>query len=211
MRISNKQASKMRRKNNMIYCGIDLAGSPKRNTGICFLNKENSIVLCTTVHSDEEILSLTKKYEPKVVAIDAPLSLPKGRKSIDERSNIHFRKCDLELRKMGIKFFPITLGPMRILTKRGIEIKKKLEKLGFIVIETFPGAVQDILGIPRKTKGREKLLEGIKKLGIKGVKDDFNSDELDAITCAIIAKLYDEKNYLEIGDKNEGTIILPKV
>ena len=194
----------------MIYCGLDLAGSEKRKTGICFLDKRMKIIFCSSVYSNEEIIRLIKKFKPKVVAIDAPLSIPKGRKSLDERSNIHFRKCDLELRKMGIKFFPITLGPMRSLTKRGIKIKNILEKMGFTVIETFPGGAQDILNIPRKTKGKEKLYDGLKKLGIKGLKKSFNHDELDAITCAIVAKFFDEGNYLEIGDKDEGTIILPK-
>ena len=50
---------------------------------------------------------------------------------------------------MKIKFFPITLGPMRQLTLRGLALKEKLEKVGLRVFETYPGAVQDLWGIPR--------------------------------------------------------------
>jgi predicted nuclease with RNAse H fold len=111
---------------------------------------------------------------------------------------------------MKIKFFPITLGPMRKLTERGIRLKKIFEKMGFKVIETFPGAAQDILKIPRR-KEKEKLRKGLIKIGIKGIKKEMSEHELDAITSAFVGKLYLEGNYLAIGDPKEMLIILPKV
>ena len=51
---------------------------------------------------------------------------------------------------MGIKPFPITLGPMRKLTVRGIHLKNILETKNFTVIETYPGGGQDVLGIPQE-------------------------------------------------------------
>ena len=111
----------------MKILGIDLAGSEKRKTGICILN-ENLEAICFYVFKDKEILDLVKKEKPDLISIDAPLSLPKGRKSLKRKSKIHFRECDKELWKFGIKFFPITLGPMRKLTERGIKLKKILEK-----------------------------------------------------------------------------------
>ena len=104
--------------------GIDLAGVEKRPTGFCFL--EGMKVKTSLLFTDEEIIEEVKKAKPSIVAIDAPLSLPKGRKSIEERTDIHLRECDRELLRRGIKFFPITLGPMRKLTERGIKLKKKL-------------------------------------------------------------------------------------
>lgn len=192
------------------FMGIDLAGSERRNTGMCVIDNSFRIIHLSVKHTDKEIIDIVKKYKPKVIAIDAPLSLPKGREDIDTNNGIHFRKCDLELRRMKIKFFPITLGPMRMLTKRGIELKSKLEKMKYKVIEAFPGAVQDILDIPRKTRGVEKLRRGLIEFGIKNIPEDATHDELDAITCAIIAKYYYDGTYLEIGDSDEGTIILPK-
>jgi len=43
---------------------------------------------------------------------------------------------------------------MRALTKRGMRLKSKLERLGTKVIETYPGAIYDILGINRKKPQR---------------------------------------------------------
>jgi predicted nuclease with RNAse H fold len=192
----------------MKILGIDLAGSEKRKTGICILN-ENLEANCFCVFKDKEILNLIKKEKPDLIAIDAPLSLPKGRKSLKRKSKIHFRECDRELWKFGIKFFPITLGPMRKLTERGIKLRKILEKK-YKVIEVYPGATQDILKIPRKQKGLEKLKKGLEKIGIKILKEKVCGDELDAITCAFTGFLYLKEKFLAIGDEKEGQIILPK-
>jgi predicted nuclease with RNAse H fold len=193
----------------MKIIGIDLAGSEKRNTGICILD-ENLNAKSFILKKDKEILDLVKREKPDLIAIDAPLTLPRGRKSIKKKSNIHFRNCDKELFKLGIKFFPITLGPMRMLTERGIKIRKILEKK-YKVIEVYPGATQDILKIPRKQKGLRKLLNGLKKLGIKIERKKLNGDELDAITAAYTGYLFLKGKAIEIGNKNEGTIIIPKI
>jgi len=192
----------------MKILGIDLAGSEKQKTGICILN-EKLEADCFCLFKDKEILDLIEKEKPSLVAIDAPLSLPKGRKSLKRKSKIHFRECDKELWKLNIKFFPITLGPMRKLTERGIRLRKILEKK-YKVIEVYPGASQDILKIPRKQKGLKKLKMGLEKLGIKILKKNPNNHELDAITCAFTGFLYLKGKYREIGNKKEGQIILPK-
>ncbi|HME19265.1 MAG TPA: hypothetical protein VKF15_06005, partial [Nitrososphaerales archaeon] len=132
--------------------GIDLAGSEKRDTGFCSMDVR---MLCSTsvLHTDDEILEKTTAAHPMVVSIDAPLFLPRGRESLEVRGPPHFRECDLELRRMRIRFFPISLGPMRMLTARGMRLRAELEREGLEVIESFPGAIQDILGIPRKQAG----------------------------------------------------------
>jgi len=194
----------------MIVIGIDLAGSERRNTGICILN-ENLDAKCFVVHKDEEILDLIEKFKPDLIAIDAPLSLPKGRKSLDRREKIHFRECDKKLFELGIKFFPITLGPMRMLTKRGIRLRKFLEKNGYKVIEVYPGATQDILKIARKNVSLKKLREGLEKLGIKIEKRELTHDELDAITAAFTGYLHLKGMSLSLGNEKEGIIIVPKI
>lgn len=136
----------------MKVIGIDLAGSPLRNTGICAL-RGMTVTKFATVNTDEQIMEFASSVEPDVIAIDAPLNLPPGRKSFEDRNGEHFRKCDRELLKRGIRFFPITLGPMRSLTIRGILLKKNLRRLGSKVIEIYPGAAQDVWKIARKQGG----------------------------------------------------------
>jgi uncharacterized protein len=189
--------------------GLDLAGSPRRNTGICLL-RGMTITSCATVHSDEEILAFIEAARPFLVAIDAPLSLPPGRTSLEERNGEHFRSCDRELQKRGIRFFPITLGPMRSLTMRGIRLKDLLVHLGLAVIEIYPGAAQDIWKIARKQRGLPFLRRGLEKLGLKGLARTMNGDELDAATGALVGRLYLKGQAEVLGNVTEGALVIPR-
>jgi len=196
------------RKKSPTIVGIDLAGSPKRNTGICTL-RGMTITRYATVNIDKEILDFVEAARPAIVAIDAPLNLPPGRKTIEDRNGEHFRPCDRELLKRGIRFFPITLGPMRSLTLRGIALKKKLARRGYNVIEMYPGAAQDVWKIARKQDGLPKLRRGLERLGLKGLEKTMNGDELDAITGALVGKLFLQGKAEVLGNFRQGAIVVP--
>jgi uncharacterized protein len=187
--------------------GIDLAGVETRPTGFCALRglSAQTAVLFT----DRDIIEKTLTSRPKIVAIDAPLYLPPGRVSLEDRNGPHLRQSDRELLKMGIKFFPATLGPMRKLTARGMKLRILFEEVGLRVIEAYPGGAQDVLGIPRKQKGLDKLLAGLQALGILDLNRGMNDHELDAATCAFIGKMFLEGKAVEYGTPGEG-IVLPK-
>jgi predicted nuclease with RNAse H fold len=99
---------------------------------------------------------------------------------------------------------------MRVLTKRGIAMKQSLEKHGFEVIEVFPGATQDVLGLPRKQHDLHGLIRGLRKLGLRGVANTATGDEADAVTCALTGLLYVQGKHEALGDAGEGQIIVPK-
>ncbi len=199
----------LKKRKTTVVVGVDLAGSPKRNTGICLL-KGMTVTTWATVHSDDEALSFIERARPDLVAIDAPLNLPPGRKSLEERTGEHFRPCDRELLRRGIRFFPITLGPMRSLTMRGIALKDILLHRGNQVIEIYPGAAQDIWKIGRKQKGLAALRRGLEKLGLKGLTRDMNGDELDAVSGALVGRLYLKGLAEVLGNFREGAIVIPK-
>jgi uncharacterized protein len=191
----------------MSVVGLDLAGVQTRPTGYCKLidmTAETAILF-----TDEEILAKVQEVQPKIVAIDAPLSLPLGRKSIEERNTEHLREADRELLKRGIKFFPITLGPMRKLTTRGLQLKAALAERGFASIEAYPGGAQDVLGIPRKQKGLDKLKAGLEKQGILGLRDGLSDHELDAATCALVGKMFIEGKAITYGVPERGIVMPP--
>ncbi len=169
-----------------VVVGIDLAGSPRRPTGVCVLRGLRAHT--HIAFSDEDILDAVHHARPDLVPIDAPLSLPKGRRTISDRSGEHFRDCDLALRRLGIRFFPVTLGPMRMLTERGLALKAKIRAMGCRAIECYPGAAQDVWEIPRQHQNRKKLLAGLKKLGVRGLTETVTSDELDAATAALVGR-----------------------
>lgn len=187
--------------------GVDLAGVHFRPTGICFLQRFEAST--SLLYSDEEILDYVLKEKPDLVAIDAPLTLPPGRRSIHDLNDSHFRVCDLELKRRGIPFFPITLGPMRSLTERGIELRRKLERLRIQVIEIYPGGAQDLWRIPRARHGIGKLRSGLRQLGIKGLKKEATAHELDAATGALVGQFFLQGQAQVFGNFATGAIIMP--
>jgi len=113
---------------------------------------------------------------------------------------------------MRIKFFPITIGPMRQLTARGMRLMKRLQRGGIRVVETFPGAAQDVLGMPRKQHNLRALQDALMRSGCKGdvVGHPLTGDELDAVNCALVARGFANNNYVAIGDPSEILMILPR-
>jgi predicted nuclease with RNAse H fold len=187
--------------------GIDLAGVSTRPTGICILKGTQSQT--SLVYTDDEILNIANIHHPAVIAIDAPLSLPLDRKTIEDRSGKHLRFCDRVLLRRKIKFFPVTIGPMRSLTRRGMALKTRLESQEYRVIEVYPGGAQDLLSIPRKQKGIDKLKVGLEELGITGLRNDLSDHELDAVTAAYVGKLHLEGKAEVYGNFEEGAIVMP--
>ncbi len=195
------------RRNSCKVAGIDLAGVSHRPSGCCLLDglKADTKLLYT----DEEIIDWVRKEKPELIAIDAPLTLPPGRKSIDERNESHYRPCDMELRRRKIPFFPITLGPMRVLTKRGIKLREVLERAGFRVVEIYPGGAQDIWHIPRAKRSLSGLRDGLRKRGISGLKKQCTDHELDAASGALVGLQFLQGKAEVYGDKKTGAIIMP--
>jgi len=191
---------------------VDLAGSPRRDTGVCDLEGPRRL-RATTLHSDPEILEHVRRAEPDLVVIDAPLSIPRGRSTIEDRSGPHLRACDRVLLARRLPFFPITLGPMRMLTVRGMDLAAKLRESGLRVVEGYPGASQDILGLPRKSAGVPLLQRRLRALGLGGDlgRRRLSHDELDAVTIAWVGWQFQKEQKGElIGDPDEGVMLLPE-
>jgi len=192
-----------------VIVGLDLAGSPKRPTGFCILRGHEAET--TDLYSDEEILAAVVEARPALVAIDAPLHLPPGRSSIHERNDSHYRPCDLELRRRKIPFFPITLGPMRGLTERGMRLRTQFEALGIRTVEMYPGGAQDVWRIPRAGRDRTGLRRGLARLGLKGLREHCSSHALDTATGALVGLLFLRGRAEVLGDFDSGAIIMPRV
>ena len=199
-----------KQQSRLMAVGIDLAGSEKRDTGFSVMD-ERLHCSAMVLHTDAEILSATLAAKPGVVSIDAPLFLPRGRASLEIKGPPHFRECDKELLRMHIRFFPISLGPMRMLTARGMRLRSILESEGLEVIESFPGAIQDLLGMPRKQRGLGLLWKALASYGVTfdGKGTELGGDELDGITSALVGLKYLRGDYRAIGDPEEGLMILP--
>ena len=101
---------------------------------------------------------------------------------------------------------------MQGLTERGMRLAQQLRELGFNVIESYPGAAQDILGIIRKKVSTKELKQGLIDLGLSGtfVDSKITHDEMDAITSALVGYFYLADMYEALGNEDEGYLIVPK-
>lgn len=159
----------------MAVVGLDLAALSKNPTGFCLVNKEPITKL---LYPDEEIIDEIEKCKPNIVAIDAPLSLPKGRAKE--------RKVEKQVRKLGIGILSPSLPAMRQLTLRAISLKKKFNSRSIIVIETFPHAVSQL---------NRLIAEKVARLKFK------TKHERDACICALVALAYINGKAKKLGDQ----------
>jgi uncharacterized protein YprB with RNaseH-like and TPR domain/predicted nuclease with RNAse H fold len=191
--------------------GIDLTGSERRATGWALL--DGAVAITKAIRSDEELLRETIAASPDIVSIDSPLSLPEGVTDADNIGNRPiYRRCELALKRMGISVFWCLLPTMKSLTTRGMRLASELRKHGLKVIESYPGAAQDILGIPRKGSSLEELKQGMARIGITGryLTGHVCHDEVDAITSALVGLFFLADDYIALGSPVEDYLIVPR-
>ncbi len=194
--------------------GIDLSGSEQKSSGWCLL--EGNIAKTQAIKTDIDLIQLTVDSQPNLVAIDSPLSLPKGRVRIDDDDPGRMiygitREAERILKRRGINVYPCLIKSMQKLTARGISLANHFRSLGIPVIESYPGSAQDILRIPRKQIGLEYLRKGLSDFGIKGnfTQDSVSHDELDAITSAIVGLSFWSGKFEGLGNEEEDYLIIP--
>ena len=187
---------------NIKIMGIDLSGKPENPTGACFLDKRN--IQFSTLFENNEILSYIQEKKPSLIVIDAPLSLPKGRCCLSKdcscsKEGGHFREAEVEMRKYG-RTLPLTFRGMKMLTERGIQITDELRD-EYTVLESHPRTVQKILGFSNLYEDLRRYFE---------LPENISEHELDAALLVTAGAFYARGEFMEFGDADEGTIILPK-
>ena len=197
-----------------VVVGIDLTGSEQKPSGFCVLRGSHATT--RLVGSDDEMVDHIVAIAPDLVSIDSPLCLPKGRLHVgdDDPTRAEFgimRVCERTLKRRGINVYPSLLPSMQKLTERGIKLATRLRKAGIPVIESYPGAAQDIMGIPRKGAGVQWLQLGLAEFGIEGlfVEQIPSHDELDAITSALVGTFLLDGKFEALGGDGESALIVP--
>ena len=195
--------------------GIDLSGSKQRPTGVCVLS-DNTAHL-SIAFTDQEIIQKTISASPSLVSIDSPLSLPRGRTCTRDSCRCRrfgiIREIERILKKRGINVYPCLIPSMQALTRRGMALAKTLRKRRMYVIESYPGAAQDILGFPRKRVDLADLQVDLANTGIivTSENEPVSHHEVDALTSALVGYFYLADMYEAIGNKYEGRLIIPSL
>jgi predicted nuclease with RNAse H fold len=182
-----------------IIISIDLAGKATNPTGWAML-RNKTISTCHLLHPDKEILDNSINCNPKIIAVDAPLNMLK---------KAFMRKADKERQKRGYHVFPPRFPAMEKLTLRAIRIAKELTKRQLKVIEVHPTSTRIALKIPTKDWGKIHTI--FLRIGLEGNLKTrlLTPHEIDAVTAALTGHLYIQGKTELIGDRKEGSIIVP--
>jgi predicted nuclease with RNAse H fold len=184
------------------------------------------------VATDADIIAAVTGACPSVVAIDAPLSLPRpvhaavlGELYDDPSASPYTRAAERDVlwSQLGIRPLPVSfLGG---LTFRAIALLPRLRAAlpATALIEAFPSATLAALGISRSTAGTSKrgkatadarraVQQGL-SLWISGLPDPpgllLSADLLDALAAALTAAAFASGTYCTAGDPAEGQIVVP--
>lgn len=205
------------------YLGIDLTSSPRRPSAYAVLHGDGRLADIGLVREDAELLALTDHWWPRVVAIDAPLSLPRGLCCLEEACPCRpvapdgLKAAERELFRQGISLYAITKRSIiKAMVYRAIGLRRTLEERGYVVLEVYPYAAKVRLwgkSIPKKTTpaGRQWLRERLEGLvpGLAKHEGRLGHDQLDAIVGAYTACLYGRGLAEGVGDPEEGLIYVP--
>lgn len=182
------------------------------------------LLAATHVGSDDEIVVQVDHWQPHVIAIDAPLSLPAGLCCLEETCSCRplasdgLKAAERELLALGFGLFRTTKRSIiKPMVYRAVKLRCALEEKGYAVLEVYPYASKVALfgkPVPKKTQPagriwlRSRLAEVIPSLASHN--SLLSHDELDALVAAYTAYLYQQGHAVALGDPNEGLIYLPK-
>jgi len=203
--------------------GVDLTSAEAKPSACLGLDRELRLVYLGFLYHASGIMKLAARHEFELVAIDAPLSLPKGLCCLEEScscqpiTEIKGRGCERELARLGIPcYFTTKKSIIKAMAYRGIKLKTELEFKGYKVIEVYPYASKVRLfgrNLPQKTTpaGLAFLKQHISRLlpPITPYVDGFNHDLCDAAIAAYTAFLHSQNKTELCGEPEEGVICLP--
>lgn len=210
----------------MPYLGVDPTSSESKPSGCAVLDGSAALIYVGSVSTDAEIIRLSQRWSPAVVAIDSPLFLPRGLCCLDEGCSHpccndwagEKRVAERELYRQGIRLYWTTRKTfIKTMIYRSMQLRRTLEAQGITVIEVYPHASKVRLfghHIPKKTTkaGRQWLHERLEGLvpALVEHKHPLSHDELDAIVAAYTAYLRGQGQAEAVGDREEGVIYVPK-
>ncbi len=194
--------------------GLDLTGSAERPSGYCIMRGREAET--AVLGDDDTIIETVLAAGPDLVSIDSPLCMPVGRTRVTDDDPARdeagiMRVSERILKRRGINVYPCLLPSMQRLTERGIRLAKAIRERGIPVIECYPGAAQDIMGIPRKGAGEEWLKLGLSEFGVTGrfTSGKLTHDELDAITCSLVGFFHLVSRTEALGGEGEEPMMVP--
>lgn len=188
--------------------GVDLGARRAGSTAIAFckVGGHSVNILHTEKGQDADkfVYDRLTALVPKVIFMDAPLSLP-GHYT-GQSDDYFYRKCDRELKAMS----PMFLGG---LTARAMKLRDKLIRNGLDVKETYSAQQAkrlelSLLGYKKKKSDIPNVLDRI--LDVQQWKlldrENLSWHAVDALLALIGAQRFQDNEHYTFGEKAEGRI-----
>ncbi len=202
---------------SIVCVGIDLAGVPHRETGVAIL-RDGALDFLAAVSGDDEIMAVVAHAgAAAIVAINAPLTLPRGRCCLDDecpcRHDPGTRSRELERELLRMKVPILATALIKVLARRGFRLAATLRAVGYAPLEVYPFATLRLLGLPTTGKrtqlGRRRIHNALQPL-IPGLDHPEASEhQLDAVVCALTAQLWRQGRTRTVGVADEGRMVIP--
>jgi predicted nuclease with RNAse H fold len=206
-----------------LFFGIDLTSKETKPSACLCLNDKLEVVYYDFLSTDGDILAKIGVLLPRVIAIDAPLSLPVGLCCLEESCACQpklpqkGRQCERQLAKIGVPcYFTTKKSIIKKMVKRARMLKGELGRQGYEVIEIYPYASKvRLFGKPDYPKTTAKGLYWLReKLSIllntqQPFSDGWNHDLCDAAIAAYTGFLYARGGIQAVGNAEEGLIYIP--
>ena len=200
-----------------ICIGIDLAGVAHRETGVAVL-RDGRLDRLTAAAGDDEILALTALAGgPDAVAINAPLTLPRGRCCLADdcpcRHDPGTRSREIERELLHMRVPILATALIKVLARRGIALAAAFRAAGIEPLEVYPFATLRLMGLPTAGKrtrlGRARIHQALQPL-VPGLDHpDASEHQLDAVVCAYTARLWRMGSTRTVGSADEGLMVIP--
>jgi predicted nuclease with RNAse H fold len=207
------------------YIGIDLtAGS--RPSDLAALDAAGCRVTFARAITDDQILAEVARLGGRIVAVDSPMALPRGLCCLESTCDCApsgpgpGRSAERALANLGIPCFWTTKRTIiKRMVYRAIALKGRLEAAELVVLEVYPYAVKRLLlgrTLPKKhsPEGLAALVAGARQQLPNCCWPDPWSpghDQLDALYCAITARLHNVGETECLGDPDEVPIVVPRM
>ncbi|MFQ5880587.1 MAG: DUF429 domain-containing protein, partial [Dehalococcoidia bacterium] len=206
-----------------MYLGIDLTTTERRPSAGAVLDGEGVLREWRLLGGDTAIVAWVEEWRPRAVAVDAPLSLPRGLCCLEADCPCRplaadgLKAAERELVRRGIGLF--RTGKRSIIkgmVYRAMGLRQALAQRGTPVLEVYPYASKVALfgrRIPKKgTAACRAWLQGRLAALVPGLAAEatpLGHDELDAVVAAYTAYLYGAGRATAVGDADEGLIYVP--
>ncbi|MCC9137768.1 hypothetical protein ACFSKU_02330 [Pontibacter silvestris] len=160
-------------------------------------------------NADDWLLNLVQEVKPKLIYIDAPLTLPAvySQTPLTVKADFFYRVCDREVKAMS----PMIIGG---LTARAIKLRTQLATAGVATLETYPTQLKHLLfpHLENYKKDLKYLTEFTEALeGMINFKINIppaNWHQLDAMLAWYSGCRHLQKQSVLYGDATEGRIIV---